>query len=177
MYVILSIENVFTVSLYRRLGDEWIVLPQMMDQIEAFTCLMYGYPREKSVDSVRAIMLKKMIGLDDQLSSKSKVDLSRLPPCRDNLLAHTHRVNHRLGIYKRADQVIVDLPKPYDDCQGWEKTDGGILDPVWSYGPVLPPSLVDLLEATVNEAEERDEQDDDALEIDYDEIIDDYNDE
>ena len=56
-----------------------------MDDIVEFTCLMYGQDWEKSVNAVHSIMLKKMMGEDEQLTTKSKVDLSWLPPCRDNL--------------------------------------------------------------------------------------------
>jgi hypothetical protein len=34
-----------------------------------------GQAREKSVNAVRTTMLKKMVGEDEKLSSKSKVDL------------------------------------------------------------------------------------------------------
>jgi hypothetical protein len=41
----------------------------------------------------------------------------------------------------------------------------------WSQcGPVLPPSLIDLLEKTVEEVEEDDEDEDDD-EIDYDDLL------
>ncbi|XP_068234747.1 uncharacterized protein [Palaemon carinicauda] len=49
---------------FRKLGDEWSVEPEMIDDIEAFTCLMYGYSRQKSIDTVRGIMLRKMIRED-----------------------------------------------------------------------------------------------------------------
>ena len=38
--------------------------------------------------------------------------------------------------------------------QGWEKTDEGALEPVWSCGPVLPTSLIGLIEKTAEEAKE-----------------------
>ena len=86
---------------FRKLGGEWHVTADMANDIEAFTCLMYGYVREKSIDSVRSTMLKKMVGEDEKLTTKSKIDLSRLPPCRNNLLPHINRVNHRLAAYIR----------------------------------------------------------------------------
>ena len=49
----------------------------MVEDIEAFTCVMYGQACEKSVNNVRSIMLKKMIGEDEMLTTRSKVDLSR----------------------------------------------------------------------------------------------------
>ena len=44
-------------SFSRRLGDEWSVKPEVIDDIERFTYLMYGQAREKSVNAVRSIML------------------------------------------------------------------------------------------------------------------------
>ena len=112
-----------------------------------------------------------MVGENEELTTKSKVDRSRrLPPCRDSLVPHIGRVNYRLANYKRAHQAIFWRPKPYDPGQGWEKTEEGILEPVWSCGSVLPPSLVDLLEKTAEEAVEVGEQEH-GQEIDYEEIL------
>ena len=63
-------------------------------------------------------------------------------------------------------------PKPYDPGQSWEKTADGILEPVWSRGPVLLPSLIDLSENSAEEAENN-EAGNEPLEIDYDELFDD----
>ena len=38
---------------------------------------------------------------------KFEVDLSRIPPCRDNLIPHIGCAKHRLAIYKRADKSIL----------------------------------------------------------------------
>ena len=167
-------------SPFRELGDEWSVKPETIDDIEAFTCLMYGYSRQKSIDTVRGIMLRKMVGEDEQLTIKSKIDLSHLPPCRDNLIPHIRRVNHRLAIYKRADIPIFWSPKPYDPEQGWQRSDEGVLEPVWSCGPVLPPTLIDLVEKITEEMEQCDddiegEQSDQGS--DYEEYISDNKDE
>ena len=45
----------------RSLGDDWSVGAEIIDELEAFTCLMYGYAREKSLNTVRSLMLKKMV--------------------------------------------------------------------------------------------------------------------
>ena len=117
-------------------------------------------------------MMKKMIGEDETLTTRSKVDLSRLPPCRDNLVPHINRVNHRLAIYKRAAKPIFWCPKPHDPGQGWEKTEEGTLEPVWSCGPILPTSLIDLLEKTVEEMD-GDGEEDEEQEIDYEDLLND----
>ena len=116
-------------------------------------------------------MLKKMVGVDAQFSSKSEVDLARLPPARYNLIPHIWRVNYRLATYMWDDQTIFKFPKPHEDEQGWEKTGDGSLVPLWSCGPILPPSLVDLIPDTARELDDTD--DDDEQEIDYDELFED----
>ena len=49
---------------------------------------MYGKPCERSVNVVRSKLLKDMVGEDDTLSSKSKVDMVRLPRSMSGL-SHT----------------------------------------------------------------------------------------
>ena len=110
--------------------------------------MMYGYSKEKSVNAVRAKMLKKMVGEDNTLSKDSKIDLSRLPPCHHSLLPHIYRVNHRVASYKRACIPIYEKPKPSDIDQGWEVKENGLLEPVWNKGPILPQSMIDSLAST-----------------------------
>ena len=131
---------------------------------------MYGYAREKSLNTVRSLMLKKMVGEDAGLTAKSKVDLSRLPPCRDNLVPCIQWVNHCLACYKRAGQAIFWRPKLHDPGQGWEKNDSGSLEPIWSSSPILSPSLVDLIEPSSKE--ESDVKEETYQELDFSEIFD-----
>lgn len=154
---------------FSQLGDNWNVKPEVLKQLEQFTCLIYGESRESSVDVVRAKLLRKMVGQDDKLTAKSKVDLARLPPCYDALKPHVQRVNHHVALYKRADESILEKPNPYDEEQGWMRTDG-VLRPVWSCGPVLPTSLVDLLDTTEREQEDEEEEEEEE-EFDSDDSI------
>ena len=119
---------------------------------DAFTCLMYSYSIQISIDAVRGNMLRKMVGEEEQLTTKSKIDLSQLPPCRDNLIPHIRRVNHRLAIYKRADIQIFWFPKPYDPKQGWERNDEG----VFGASVVLRPSTSPYLDRISSEDYRRD---------------------
>ncbi|KAK5923027.1 hypothetical protein CgunFtcFv8_000033 [Champsocephalus gunnari] len=148
--------------------DQWLA-QNVMKQLEQFTCLIYGESRESSVDVVRAKLLHKMVGQDDKLTAKSKVDLARLPPCYDALKPHVQRVNHRVALYKRSDESILEKPNPYDEEQGWMRT-GGVLRPVWSCGPVLPTSLVYLLDTTEREQEDEEEEEEEE-EFDSDDSI------
>ena len=110
-----------------------------------------------------------MVGENYELTSKSKLDLARLPPCQSALIPHIKRVNHRVALYKRADQPnIPDIPHPYEDNQGWMKTEEGVLEPLWSITPVLPPSLIDLLETTVPEQEDEIDMEDEDFDTEDD---------
>ena len=136
-------------SFNRKLGNDWIVEDGVLNDIEAFTCAMYGYPREKDINVVRSKMLKKMVGEDKPLSYDSKVDLSHLPPNRYSLVPHVQRVNHRLVCYKTADIQIFEKPK-------WTRSESGLIEPLWTRGKILPQSVVDLLDNIQNEEDEED---------------------
>ena len=96
---------------------------------------------------------------DQSLNLKSAVDLSKLLPCFDNLLPHIYRTNYRLAIHKRADQPIVEAPKPFDEKQGWIKNEEGLLEPIWSTGSIIPNNLVDVIANNSDTEEELDEID------------------
>ncbi|KAF3840275.1 hypothetical protein F7725_018992 [Dissostichus mawsoni] len=84
---------------FRQLGADWMVTDELQEEMESFTCIMYGQARMTSVDTVR-----------------------------------------------RADKAIIESPKPHDPGMGWEKTgEEEVLEPVWAIGPILPPSLVEVL--------------------------------
>lgn len=152
-------------KVFQQLGEDWNVNAEVLNEVEHFTCLMYGVVRESSVDNARVKLLQKMVGQGEKLTSKSKVDLGRLPPCQSALRKHIQRVNHRVAIFKHAHQPIIEKPKPYED-QGWMKTADGVVEPVWYSSPALPTALVDIL-ATTNDDdsdEAEDEEDEDVEE-------------
>ncbi|KAK2189621.1 hypothetical protein NP493_101g08000 [Ridgeia piscesae] len=103
---------------------------------------MYEQNREYSVDGFRAKLLRKIVVEDEKLTSKSKIDLVRLPPCHSALKPHLQRLNHHVALNKRADESILGK----FDGQGWIRTEDRVLESVWSCGPVLPNSLVNLLD-------------------------------
>ena len=151
---------------YSQLGENWVVNPDVCSEIEAFTCIMYGYNKENSINAVRSKMLKKMVGEDQGLDKTSKIDLARLPPCQDSLIPHINRVNYRISCYKRANIPIFETPKPYEEDQGWTIDATGIIEPKWTKGSVLPQSLIDLLATTT----EDDDEGEDEMEMEVDEF-------
>ena len=110
-------------SAFRKLGDDWNVSPQLLKELEQFTCLIYGQSRESSVD----VVCHKLLIRSSFLSPN--VDLARLPPCNSALRPHIQRVNHRVCLYKCADDPTVQKPQPCDEGQGWVMTPAGVLEP------------------------------------------------
>ncbi|KAK5933242.1 hypothetical protein CgunFtcFv8_004885 [Champsocephalus gunnari] len=75
-------------------------------------------------------MMRKMVGADKVLDSKSTVDLERLPPPKVCLIPHVQRANYRVAFYKRADEAIIESPKAHDPGMGREETgDEEVVDP------------------------------------------------
>jgi len=112
---------------------------------------MYGDGQIKSLHLLRGKILKKMARDSQSWSTNSCIDLSRLPPCFGDLVAHIYRVNHRLAFYKRAHTPIIEAPNPFDEKQGWIKNQNQLLEPIWQIGPILPCNLVDVLETIDSE--------------------------
>ncbi|KAK7089149.1 hypothetical protein V1264_024806 [Littorina saxatilis] len=123
---------------------------------------------ERTAPVVRGKLLRKMVGDNEKLTSKCKVDLARMPPCQSALMPHIQRVNHRVALYKRAHEGILERPKPYDQGQGWTKNADGVLEPVWCLKPILPVSLIDLLADGGCEEEDDEEDEEEDEEVDFD---------
>ena len=83
----------------------------------------------------------------------------------DGFFAKTNK-QWTTGWLATKHQPIFWRPKPYDAGQGWQKTEQGFLEPVWACGPILPLSLIDLMETA--DLEEDEEAEDD---IEYEEML------
>ena len=63
------------------LGEEWAVSEEMIDDLETFTCAIYGKCRSHSVDDVRSSLIKEKCSMKDgTINVKKKVELCSLPP-------------------------------------------------------------------------------------------------
>ena len=112
---------------FMQLGEEWNLKFHVLKQLEEFTCLIYGQNRESSMDGMRAKHLRKIVGEDEKLTYKSKIDLARLPSCHSILKPHLQRVNHRVALYNHADESILEKPNSYDKDWGWSVEIGVVL--------------------------------------------------
>lgn len=150
---------------FRMLGEEWDVTDKLINELEEFTCDMYGLPRTKEVDKVRSTMLKKMVGSkSDKIQKSSNIDLSKLPPCRKSFKPNCKRVNYRACQWKRAHMNYPILPPATE--HGWTMVDN-LLEPVWSEGPILPDKLIDIIAQNDIESNTDDEEDSDHVDMDY----------
>ena len=61
---------------FGKLCDEWSEDQEVTYELEAFTRLIYGYVRVKSVSTLRSIILSKVVGENDELTTKSNQSLS-----------------------------------------------------------------------------------------------------
>ena len=102
-------------SVFKSLGEKWTISDNICSKIEAFTCLMFGYTRQKRINAVRAKMLVKIVGEDNLLTVKLKIDLSKLPPAEDNLKPHIYHVDFHVARYKRDSEPIYWTPKPWEE--------------------------------------------------------------
>ena len=100
-------------------------------------------------------MLNKMVEENETLNARLNVDLSRLPLCRDSLFTHIQGGNHGLACYKYVVSTMFEGRKPFRD-QGWEMLQEGYIEPLWLKGPVLPSTLVDILNCADIDAEVED---------------------
>ena len=135
------------------LGDTWTVEAETTRLLEAFVCTMYGCPRETSVNTCRNIILKRMVGEDECLSIRSQADLCRMPPCQDNLVQHIRRANYRLCVLKNAQTPILEHPDNYEERYGWVRKNN-VLEPLWVEGPILPETLICLIESVLTDLDE-----------------------
>ena len=106
------------------------------------------------------------------MNLSKNVGLCSLPPCRKALVQHIHRVNYQMGIWRRANTPIIEVPRPTDG-HGWTVNDVGQMMPVWYEGECLPNILVDD-ESFLDVDESDDEYEDDEPALDDSDSDDDY---
>ena len=102
---------------------------------------------------------RKCCSTGETLDASTNIDLDVLPPCRNCLREHLKRVNHQLGILKRAHIAKPLYPVPTHD-NGWQCIDG-MIEPKWVSGYFIPQQLADVLvEENIANLIESDESDD-----------------
>lgn len=100
-----------------RLGDSWDVPSNLIDELNTFTCAVYGRPGIKRVDELRYLKLNEF-GLEEQPNTIRNMDMSKVPPCRKSLEQHIRRANYQVAIWKNSHVANPDVPTA-NDGHGW----------------------------------------------------------
>lgn len=103
---------------FAKLGDSWEIDDKLVNDLEEFVCLVYGFPRSKYVNMVHALTLKKMVGENMTIIASSRVDLAKLPPCKFSLAPHIKRINYRVSQFKQTYISMPEIPASTEE-HGW----------------------------------------------------------
>lgn len=154
------------VVVLKNLGMSWNVPQSLIDELEEFTCAMYGKARFRSVNELRLFRIKEKCD-DKPIDALRNVEMAILPPCRNCLIQHIRRVNYQVSIWKNAHIAQPNIPTPSED-HGWTRVNE-MIEPLWIQGDILPSSMVDMLQDTLEEeSSEEDEEVEEEIEEMYD---------
>ena len=101
-------------ELFENYGSSDRLSVQDNNRLEKFVCDLYGFPKDDSVDVVR----KKLYIRKSSKVGKS-IELASLPPCKRNLEYHNKRANFVAITFRRACNVVMNLPDPI--YHGWNE--------------------------------------------------------
>jgi hypothetical protein len=104
-----------------------------LEDLEKFVCVLYGHPKESSVNKVRTMLFTKTF-----YNEQKPIDLCNLPPCFENLHLHCRRSNYVSDIYQWSGELMMNLVDPTQ--HGWNENG----DSVWS-PKSFPDDLAELL--------------------------------
>ena len=153
----------------KRLGDTWDITDDDMDDVESVTCAIYGRAWKVSkVDDLRFIRINEVCAKESRLVPSARLDMATLSPCKRSFMQHIRRVNHQVGIWKRAHIPKPSIPKA-SQGHGWEEN-GGCMDPIWYEGDSLPRELIDIAQCdpdTMNSDDDSDSHVDSLADIEY----------
>ncbi len=86
--------NVDVQQTFCELGSNWDVSPELMNKLEAFTCLLYS--PKASVMNINALRYHLFCVKNGEIESH------QLPPCRDCLAKHAERANYQAAVWRRC---------------------------------------------------------------------------
>ena len=124
------------------LGNSWDVSQALMDELDEFTCALYGRQNIKHVDDLRYLKLSEVGSENQRLNPSKNVDLASVPPCRRSLENHIRRVHYQAGVWKMANMSNITIPATTDN--NGRILVGGNLEPLWFDGRPLPESLAEV---------------------------------
>ena len=130
----LLISHVDHQDTFSRLGQEWELSQKLVEQLEAFTCLLYA---PKLINELRYHLF---------CAKKGEIESHQLPPCKDCFLQHALRANYQAGIWQRCLQQNPQVPSPVG--HGWKLEKQGTDEQLvihWMDDQPAPQAILDLL--------------------------------
>ena len=76
-------------STFQQLGENWLMSEDLLRQLEAFVCDIYG--AKKNISDVNQCRYAVFC------AKKGEAESHQLPPCQDSLYKHCRRANYQLG--------------------------------------------------------------------------------
>ena len=138
---------------FMRLGNNWEVPNGLINELEDFTCKLFGKTHITKIDDHRLYMMKEKCGTEETISPHN-IDLATLPRA-----VHIRRVNYQVCVWKRAHELFPEVPSPLEG-HGWTMVNG-CMEPLWTDGDILPTRMLDILDTC-----ESDSEDDSDVELD-----------
>ena len=121
-------------QLFQTFGNDWHLSEDKFEELEEFTCLLYGSKNgTKDVNVFRHELF---------CAKKGNIESFQLPPCKDTLHKHAQRACYQAAIWKSCLDGMVELPSPVN--HGWEIEDGELVMD-WMDGSPAPEAVVALL--------------------------------
>ena len=86
---------------FKKLGKRWETALDLYKELEEFTCLLYNTPRTKSIDIVRSMKLKAMVGKSKRLTKKLM-----LPDCLPQTAALSSISSESITVWLSGSALI-----------------------------------------------------------------------
>lgn len=134
----LLMNNQETQDTFLKLGQEWDLSLDLLDKLEAFTCVLYA-PKASTtkINELRYHLF---------CAKKGEIESHQLPPCKDALTKHAQRANYQAGIWRRCLEKDPQVPSPVG--RGWKIERGEEVEQLvvhWMEGQPAPDAVLDLL--------------------------------
>ena len=125
-----------------RLGEHWDLSPELVSQLQRFTCRLYAASSTiANVNELRYQLFR---------ATKGDIGSCQLPPCADCLHLHALRANYQTGIWHRSLEKYPNVPSPKSG-HGWVM-DGDQLSIEWLREPPAPEIVLEFMACKCNKA-------------------------
>ena len=89
-----------------KLGEQWEVTEELVENIERFVCVIYGDRKEiAKIDEMRHFLLKSKCDVDLNTKTVKKIDFATLPPSKECLEEYIRCTNYQVRISQHYHQV------------------------------------------------------------------------